>query len=69
LSAEELVRKLREAIINCEETDVVKEIAEQISKKNIDPVDVIQNQLVLAMKEVGDRFENGEYFLTHMMIT
>ena len=68
MSAEELVRKLREAIINCEETEVVKEIAEQISKKNIDPVDVIQNHLVLAMKEVGDRFERGEYFLTHMMI-
>jgi len=63
-----LTKKFREAIINCEEASVVKDIAQELAKTKVNPIDVIQNDLVLAMKEVGDRFERGEYFLTHLML-
>ncbi len=63
-----MTKKFREAIINCEEASVVKDIAQELAKTKVNPIDVIQNDLVLAMKEVGDRFERGEYFLTHLML-
>lgn len=63
-----LVEKLKESVINCAEATVVREIAQQLMRTNADPVEIIQNDLVLAMKEVGDRFEKGEYFLTHLML-
>jgi corrinoid protein of di/trimethylamine methyltransferase len=68
MNKENSARRLREAIIRCEEREIVRGIAEEVTKSNVDPIDVIQNDLVLAMKEVGDRFERGEYFLTHMML-
>jgi trimethylamine corrinoid protein len=68
MSGEDLVKKLREAIINREDAEVVRGMAEEIAQAGIDAVEVIQNDLVPAVKEVGDRFERGEYFLTDMML-
>jgi len=68
MSGEDLVKKLREAIINREGAEVVRGMAEEIAQAGIDAVEVIQNDLVPAVKEVGDRFERGEYFLTDMML-
>jgi len=35
-----------------------------LMKINSDPLEIIQNDLIAAMKEVGSRFERGGYFLT-----
>ena len=63
----DLLRKLTEALVNCDEEEVNKYAAE-ISKTDLDPLEVIENNLGPAMKTVGDKFERGEIFLTDLMI-
>ena len=66
MKKELLTEKLREAVINCDE-EKARSVASEILKANIDPIGVIESHLVPALKVVGDRFDNGEYFLTHLM--
>lgn len=66
MNKEILTEKLREAVINCDE-EKAKSVASEILKANIDPIGVIESHLVPALKVVGDRFDDGEYFLTHLM--
>lgn len=66
MNKEILTEKLREAVINCDE-EKAKSVASEILKANIDPIGIIESHLVPALKVVGDRFDNGEYFLTHLM--
>ena len=66
MNKEILTEKLREAVINCDE-EKARSVASEILKANIDPIGVIEGHLVPALKVVGDRFDNGEYFLTHLM--
>jgi len=61
------LKKLEEAIINCDEEEAKKH-ANEISKMGIDPLEVIEKYLTPAVKVVGDRFEQGEYFLTHLLM-
>jgi len=68
VSKEDLVKRLREAIIQGEEPSAVRAIAQELAKTDVNTVLVIENDLALAMKEVGDRFEKGTYFLTHLML-
>jgi len=62
----ELAEKLTEAIINCEE-ETAKGIANELIRSQIDPLTIIRDYLGPAMRIVGEKFEKGEYFLTHLM--
>lgn len=67
MSEEKLMAKLKEAIVNCDE-EGAKEVANDILKMGLDPVEVMEKHLTPAMKIVGERFERGEYFITHLMM-
>lgn len=67
MGKDELFEKLSEAIVNCD-TDVAKEVARKILETNIEPIEAIEKSLAPAIRTVGDRFEKGEYFLTHLML-
>ena len=67
LVEERLLVKLKEAIVSCDE-ERAKEAANDILKIGLDPIEVIEKNLTPAMKTVGERFERGEYFLTHLMM-
>lgn len=41
--------------------------ARQILDAGIDPLEVMERELLPAMKSVGEKFEKGEYFLTDLM--
>lgn len=57
-----------EAVVNGDE-EAARKLSEEIVKSGADPLDVIQNYLSPAMKRVGEKFENGEYFLTNLMLS
>ena len=59
---------MREAIIQGEELAEVRALAQEVAKTGVNTVLVIENDLASAMKEVGDRFENGTYFLIELML-
>ena len=46
----------------------VKELVEQALAEGTNPGDIISNQLIPAMAEVGDRFARNEFYVPEMLI-
>jgi len=46
----------------------VKELVEQALSQGVKPGDIITNQLIPAMGEVGDRFARNEFYVPEMLI-
>jgi trimethylamine corrinoid protein len=63
---EELLEQLKQAIIAGDDETATR-IAKRILEAGLDPVTVIEQNLAPAMKIVGDKFENQEYFLADLM--
>lgn len=60
-------QKIYDAIIEGEE-DVALEEAEALLKKNIAPLDIINQGLIAAMDEVGRLYKEEEIFIPEMMM-
>ena len=56
---------LRELVISGRRGDTARCVAEQL--KHRDPLEIINDELIPALDEVGDRFEAGTYFLPQLM--
>jgi len=69
LSSEEkgLLDTLRDAIVAIDE-DRAKEIAENIISQKIDPTIAIRYSIADAAIKVGEKFDNGAYFLPHLVM-
>ena len=46
----------------------VKELVEQALAEGVKPGDIVTNQLIPAMAEVGDRFARNEFYVPEMLI-
>ncbi len=46
----------------------VKELVQQALAEGVNPGDIITNQLIPAMAEVGDRFARNEFYVPEMLI-
>jgi len=58
--------KLVEVIVQMQEAEAVR-LTEEILASGTDPMKILDD-CTEAMGEVGDRFENGEYFLPHLIM-
>lgn len=67
MSEKETLDKLATCILTYD-IDGVKAAAKEAIKDGIDPVSAIQNGLAKGLKAVGDRFGDGEAFLTDLMM-
>jgi trimethylamine corrinoid protein len=63
---EEIFNQLREAVFFFE-VDKARELAEKIVELGIDPVEALEKGLADPLREVGDRFETGEAFITELI--
>jgi trimethylamine corrinoid protein len=63
-----ILEKLRAAVVAGDDTKV-KELVQQAIQSNVDPLEVIEQSLIPGIREVGDKFENMEVFLTNMMMS
>ena len=63
---EEIFNQLKEAVFFFE-IDKAKELAEKIVEQGIDPVEALERGLADPLREVGDRFETGEAFITELI--
>ncbi len=63
----ELIDKLKKAIIEIDEDEVVN-LSKEIIKANINPLEAIEKGLAEGMKIVGEKFEKMEIFLTDLMM-
>ena len=67
MNKKQLYDELKTAIINYNE-DQVKEVSQKILAANIDPFETIEQSLHPAMKIVGEKFNNLEYFLPQILL-
>ena len=63
---EEIFNQLKEAVFFFE-VDKARELAEKIVKLGIDPVEALEVGLADPLREVGNRFETGEAFITELI--
>lgn len=63
-----MFRELAEAVVNGDE-ETAKKVSAEIVKSGADRLEVIERYLSPAMKQVGEKFEKGEYFLTNLMLS
>jgi corrinoid protein of di/trimethylamine methyltransferase len=63
---EEIFNQLRDAVFFFE-VEKAKELAEKVVELGIDPVEALETGLADPLREVGDRFETGEAFITELI--
>jgi 5-methyltetrahydrofolate--homocysteine methyltransferase len=62
-----ILQKIFDAVYTGEQ-DMIKELIEEALDENHAPIDVIDNALTPAIKEVGDEFSTGELFLPDLLL-
>jgi len=66
MSKEELIEKLKSAVLEFD-ADGAVEAAKQAISAGIDPVEAIESGIAAALKVIGDKFDKGELFLMHLI--
>ena len=61
------IQSLFDAIIDGSATDAMN-AAKSALDVGLDPSSILNNGMIAAMKEVGKRFEEGEYFVPEMLV-
>ncbi len=64
---EEIIRRLRESVISCDEKGV-KEAALAVIKEGVDVTEAIEKGLSEGIREVGEKFDKLQVFLTDLML-
>ena len=67
MSSQEAIEQLKNAVINYE-IESVKELAQSMLEKGIDPLEAIEKGLAEGIKVVGERFGAGEIFLPELIM-
>ena len=60
---DDLATKLVETL----DPEIVTEIVKKALKQGIDPVKIIDDGLGKGLREAGNRYDNGEFFLMHLV--
>lgn len=63
---ESILEGLREAVLHFDEEEA-RRLAEEAVKAGLDPVEVLEEGLAKALREVGERFGSGEAFITELI--
>lgn len=64
----DLMEDIKQAVLNYDEERVRELVAEAI-EKTIDPAEVVNEGLLKALREAGDRFGEGRMFLAELTLT
>ena len=64
---EELLKQLHEGVVEFDE-DLVKEATEKILEEGFNAYDAVMNGLAAGMQEVGDLYDQQEYFVPELLM-
>ena len=67
MSNEDVIERLKNAVINYD-VDCVKDIAQEVLEKGVDPIQAIDKGLAEGIKIVGKKFGDGEIFLPELIM-
>jgi 5-methyltetrahydrofolate--homocysteine methyltransferase len=62
-----LLKEIYEFVITGQKDDVEEKVKQAIAEQ-LAPKAILDNGLIAAMSEVGDRFENGDFYVPEMLI-
>src|SRR5512136_513690 len=63
----DVIERLKNAVINYD-VDCVKDIAQEVLEKGVDPIQAIDKGLAEGIKIVGKKFGDGEIFLPELIM-
>lgn len=63
----EAVQALEQAIIECD-ADRAREAAQQVLRRDVDPIEAMRVALTHSAEVVHEKFDSGEYFLPHLVL-
>ena len=63
-----LLENIKQAVIDSN-AEAIPVFTEKAIKDGFEPLDIIDKALVVGMRVVGDKYECGEYFLPHLIIS
>jgi len=64
---EDILNRLKEAVINYDVDETVK-VAQEVIETGFDPLKAIEEGLAIGLQVIGDKFGSGEIFLPMLMI-
>ena len=67
MSSQDLLQKIKDCIVNLDLNGAVENAKKALESK-INPMDVVSKGIVEGMNIVGEKFENGEYFLSELIV-
>lgn len=67
-SKEELLKELSDCVLEMEEVEDVKEVAQEYIDAGFDPLEGITEGLVDGMNKAGKLYEEEEYFITDLLL-
>jgi len=63
-----LLENIKQAVIDSDAESILI-LTEKAIKEGFEPLDIIDKALVVGMQVVGEKYECGEYFLPHLIIS
>ncbi|MCX8170172.1 MAG: corrinoid protein [Candidatus Methanomethyliaceae archaeon] len=66
MQKEELIDKIKEAIINIQ-NELALEYTKEAINAGVNPQEIISNSIVRGLEIIGEKFEKGEYFLSELI--
>ncbi len=66
--AVEILESLRKAVIDGDSSTAVNMTSKAITE-GIEAIEIIQDGLVTGIKEVGELFSNGDYYLPELLVS
>jgi 5-methyltetrahydrofolate--homocysteine methyltransferase len=63
-----LLENIKQAVIDSD-AETIPVLTEKAIKEGFEPLDIIDKALVAGMQIVGEKYECGEYFLPHLIIS
>ena len=63
-----LLENIKQAVIESD-AETIPVLTEKAIKEGFEPLDIIDKALVAGMQVVGEKYECGEYFLPHLIIS
>jgi 5-methyltetrahydrofolate--homocysteine methyltransferase len=63
-----LLENIKQAVIDSD-AEIIPVLTEKAIKEGLEPLDIVDKALVAGMQVVGEKYESGEYFLPHLIIS
>jgi 5-methyltetrahydrofolate--homocysteine methyltransferase len=64
----ELIQTIYNAVLEGEKGEIPGEVQAALDAK-VDPAEILSEGMIAAMREVGRRFEEGDYFIPEMLVS